>query len=153
MPFQLIVPCAGGGRGRPRPLHSRRWACAPSNPKMMQSHNQPWVRMLPLCSGQDRIHLRLDRTKACADAINMCWTSVAGGSGACHAPDGEREGRSLLAAASAALRSPAQFLNAVQSAHHAAVLQPLDHLLQFADMLILFFNHLVEMVHTLDQLR
>jgi len=34
----MQVPCAGGGKGRPRPLHPRPWAFAPWNPDLMQSH-------------------------------------------------------------------------------------------------------------------
>src|SRR4051812_39453913 len=41
------------------------------------------------------------------------------------------------------LRAPAQLLHAAQYPHHTAIFQPLDHLLQLADMLVLFFNHFI----------
>jgi hypothetical protein len=44
-PCKVQLPCAGGGRERPRPLHPRPVACAPRNPDLMRSQDECQMRM------------------------------------------------------------------------------------------------------------
>jgi hypothetical protein len=87
-------PYAGGGKRRPRPLHPRPGRCPwepPIDVAKRPAHMPTGRSMRRLCDAGFGI------TKACAGAIIMRQASFAGGLGAAHPPNGEREGRSYPA--------------------------------------------------------
>ena len=72
-------------------------AAAPRNPDLMQTNieHQVWMPVGRLMRQQKDISV--STTEASTDAIITRQASIAGGSGACYAPDGEREGQRPLA--------------------------------------------------------
>jgi hypothetical protein len=71
--------------------------CVPWNPDSMHSYAKRLARM-PTGRVEQAIHdPAIGITKACTQGLMVILASFAGGSGACAAPDGEREGQSPLA--------------------------------------------------------
>src|SRR6266508_6346610 len=99
---EVQLPCAGGGKGRPRPLHPRPGALPLGTP--IRCTHLPsagraclWANV----SGSNDPDLSIPDT--CDGALIVRQASFAGGLGAARPPSGEREGQSPLACLTSAI--------------------------------------------------
>src|SRR4051812_1732609 len=95
--MRQTVPYAGGGKGRPRPLHHRPRALPLGTPIRCIRIAECQVHMPTGRHKPAAVDPALGITKACADTVLVRQASIAGGLGARCAPSGEREGQSPLA--------------------------------------------------------
>src|SRR6478672_1175166 len=97
MRMRSAVALRGRRQGAAAPPAPPARGVAPGNPNLRPSRGACLVHMLMGRSELAAAHTCFGIPEACADGLIMRQSSLAGGLGACYAPNGEREGQSRLA--------------------------------------------------------